>query len=54
MAKKKMGRPPTHGARSVSVATRYDDKRTGQGRALHEAITSLVDHCADLKLEKLH
>jgi hypothetical protein len=33
-----------HGANSTTVAQRFDDKRTGQGRALHEAITSLVGH----------
>lgn len=39
-----IGRPPTHGARSATVRQRFDDKRTGQGKALHEAVNTLVAH----------
>lgn len=38
------GRPPTHGVESRTVRQRFDDKRTGQGRALHEALTALAQH----------
>jgi hypothetical protein len=40
----KRGRPPTHGAASVTVAQRYDDLRTEEGKALKAAIDSLMDH----------
>jgi hypothetical protein len=33
-----------HGARSISVAQRYDDRRTEQGKALYEAISALMEH----------
>jgi hypothetical protein len=48
MAKKKTGRPPTHGERSVSVRQRFDDGRTEQGKALKETLGALVAHYGGL------